>query len=490
MRRFERFDVSIPLTFQTTNHEAFDGVAKNVSITGCFVESAAHPDIHSFIKLEIDLPSFGKIEVCGIVLRIERAGFSIHFNWVDKESLRKLGWFLFHLYPGNTALRELLSKDGEPSGLMPEVGEDIELGKGESIPMEDGVVEQLLRKSWASLIERSPSNFFDMMLAWSSHLFSPSADSVLVADLHRPLYLGSSPVMKEILKKIRRFSPTTLPVLLIGETGVGKEMFARMIHDMSQFREGPFVPVNCGAIPDSLFESLVFGHEKGTFTGAYAQQQGWLESSRGGTLFLDEIGEIPLPMQVKLLRVLQEKTFSRIGSSKEIPFESRVIAATNKNLKEEVRLGNFREDLFYRIEGLLIEIPPLRDRLEDIIPLSDYLLCVINRELKMGKKYFTKQARQSLLDYGWPGNVRELQNAIYRAMIVSDTQEIGSGDLGLDVPKPESGSLTFKELMAQHEKEILRKCLLRHDGNVTKVSEELKISRPSVYNMMKKFNIR
>jgi transcriptional regulator with AAA-type ATPase domain len=489
MRKFERFDVSVPLSFQTKNQERFQGVAKNVSITGCFVESSSLPDIHSFIKLDIELPSFGTIEVCGIVLRVGGMGFSIHFNWVDKESLRKLGWFLFHLYPGNSALKELVSKEGEVSGLMPD-SEEVVLGKGEADPLEDSVVEQLLRKSWASLIERSPNNFFDMMLAWSSHLFSPNADSILVADLSRPIYLGSSPAMKEILKKIRRFSPTTLPVLLIGETGVGKEMFARMIHDMSQFREGPFVPVNCGAIPDSLFESLVFGHEKGTFTGAYAQQHGWLESSRGGTLFLDEIGEIPLSMQVKLLRVLQEKTFNRIGSAKEIPFESRVIAATNKNLKEEVRLGNFREDLFYRIEGLLIEIPPLRSRLEDVLPLAEYLLCVINRELKMGKKFFSKQARQNLLDHPWQGNVRELQNAIYRAVIVSESQEIKSEDLGLAHIEKEHGSFTFKELMAQHEKEILRKCLLRHDGNVTKVSEELKISRPSVYNMIKKFNIR
>lgn len=490
MRQFDRFDISVPIAFRTQKREQCDGVTKNFSITGCYVNTSMSPAMHSLVKLAVDLPAFGTIGACGVVLRVEKTGFAIHLNWGDKENLRKLVWYLFKVFPSSPSLKGLISGDVEDMLLVSEGKRVFLVEKNTASIPDDRVVEQLLRKSWASLIEFSPDSFFEMMMEWSSHLYISPPDTERTVDLQRPLYLGSSPVMQGVMKKVRRFSPTTLPVLLIGETGVGKEMFARMIHDMSQAREGPFVPVNCGAIPNDLFESVVFGHEKGAFTGAHAQQKGWFESTHGGTLFLDEIGEIPLAMQVKLLRVLQEKTFSRIGSTKEIRFDSRIIAATNKNLKEAVRLGHFREDLFYRIEGLLIEIPPLRERFEDILPLAEYLLSMINRELKVGQKHFSQHARHELLDYAWPGNVRELQSAIYRAVIVSECPEIGSMDLGQSRNKVLKESQTLKEMMAIHEKEIFRRSLLRHDGNVTKVSEELKISRPSVYNIMKKFNIR
>jgi transcriptional regulator with PAS, ATPase and Fis domain len=471
MRKFERYAVSLPLVFQELDDVSGKGMAKNVSLSGCFVESEVLPPIKSYLKIEIEIPAFGKILVGGIVLRIEKSGFSVHFNWFDKESLRNLSWFLFHLYPTNG----IVSLDTPEPVANP--------------ALDDGVVDQLFRKSWASLIERSPSDYFDKVVEWSSHLFTPAAEFDEANSFKQSGFLGTSLQMKEIQKKIRRFSATPLPVLLTGETGVGKEMYARMIHDMSPNHNGPFVPVNCGAIPDTLFESLVFGHEKGSFTGAHSQQQGWLETSRGGTLFLDEIGEIPLPSQVKFLRVLQEKTFTRLGSSREIPFESRVIAATNKNLKEEVRKGHFREDLFYRIEGLLIEIPPLRERLEDIIPLAEYFFCVISRELKAENKIFPQCVKQQLINYSWPGNVRELQNAIYRAIVVSEKTDIAFSDLGLPMPADQSTHGSFRDMVSDFEKKTLTQYLVLCNGNVSKVSETLKISRPSIYNMMRKYKI-
>ena len=294
----------------------------------------------------------------------------------------------------------------------------------------------------------------------------------------------------DVQKKVLTFAPTTLPILLTGETGTGKEVFSRVIHQNSRFKDGPFIPVNCGAIPMELAESLLFGHEKGSFTGAHAQQKGYMESAEAGTLFLDEIGDLPQPLQVKLLRVLQERVFTRIGSHKEIPLNCRIVTATNKNLKEEVQKGRFRQDLFYRLEGVMIAIPPLRERTEDLIPLARFLVKKISRTMGLIAKPLSIETENLIASYAWRGNVRELGNALHRAVVVSRHLEILPADLGIGEVFPrESAPRSLRELRDRHERDILWECLARHSGNVAKVAEEMGISRPSVYNMLKRYEL-
>ncbi|ACE84255.1 sigma-54 interaction domain-containing protein [Cellvibrio japonicus] len=241
----------------------------------------------------------------------------------------------------------------------------------------------------------------------------------------------SDPVSAELLDYIERIAPSEAPVLIGGETGTGKELVARHIHHLSG-RKGPFLAVNCGAISDQLAESELFGHEAGSFTGATGKREGWFEAANGGTLFLDEIGDLPLPLQVKLLRVLQEREVVRIGSRKSIPVDVRLVAATNVDLDYAVNAGHFRRDLLYRINIAHVRLPPLRERPGDILPLAEYFLRNYSQRMSYKKPVFSEQSIDLMLKYAWPGNIRELENVIHFALLVS----------GEDVIKPEHLKVT------------------------------------------------
>ncbi len=248
--------------------------------------------------------------------------------------------------------------------------------------------------------------------------------------------IGTSKKMQEVFKLIGRVAKSDITVLITGESGTGKELVAKAIHKYSHRKEKPFIAVNCAALPSNLLEAELFGYERGAFTGAVSTKKGLFEQADGGTLFLDEIGELPPELQAKLLRVLQEKEIRRVGGNKNIKVDVRIIAATNRNLEEEVKKGNFREDLFFRLNVVNVEIPPLRERREDIIPLALYFIKKFAREFKLPVKELTPEAVEWLVNYDFPGNVRELENMILRAMVVSPVDVIGISDLKPSAVKP------------------------------------------------------
>jgi sigma-54 dependent transcriptional regulator len=239
------------------------------------------------------------------------------------------------------------------------------------------------------------------------------------------------PLSQALYERIRRLAPSTANALIIGETGTGKELVARQLHHLSLRSKGPFVAVNCAALPEQLVESELFGHEKGAFTGAVIQKKGWFEVANGGTLFLDEIGDLPPATQVKLLRVLQERELSRVGGRVSIPIDIRLIAATNVNLEEAVRTGRFREDLYYRLNVARLQLPPLRKRVGDILPLARHFVGVYLEHLHLDEAEFTESAKRALLTYPWPGNIRELENVVHHAMLVMRDGRIDASDLHL-----------------------------------------------------------
>ncbi len=303
--------------------------------------------------------------------------------------------------------------------------------------------------------------------------------------------IGSSPQMQDIFATVRKVAATDIPVLITGESGTGKELVANAVHNLSQRKNGPFIAINCGAIPDTLLESELFGHEKGSFTGASAQRKGKVEYANGGTLFLDEIGDLLPELQVKILRFLQERVIERIGGRQPIPVDIRVIAATNQNLEAEVKANHFREDLFFRLAVVKMALPPLRQRGNDVIQLAEHLALAFAKELKMPPKRFSKAALDAMRRYEWPGNVRELQNRVKRALVLADGPTIGPAELELEVPGGASGSAasTLKEAKEALEKEILANALRDNNGNISKTAKSLGISRPTLYDLMARYGL-
>ncbi|HWR96921.1 MAG TPA: PEP-CTERM-box response regulator transcription factor [Candidatus Methanoperedens sp.] len=301
--------------------------------------------------------------------------------------------------------------------------------------------------------------------------------------------LGASPRMSEVFTAIRKVATTDAPVLITGENGTGKELAALAIHRAGERRDGPFVAINCGAIPETLLESELFGHEKGAFTGAHIQRKGRVELAQGGTLFLDEIGDLSAPLQVKLLRFLQEHRIERVGGREQIEVDVRVIAATNRDLKTAMREGRFREDLYYRLGVVVIALPPLRDREGDIPLLATTMLQRYCAEAKKKVSAFTPQALRAMERHPWPGNVRELENRVKRAVIMAEGTKITPADLDLDSAAARYEGTTLKEVRDAVEKEFVQRALKRHGGNVTRAAAELDISRPTMYELMEKLGI-
>ena len=506
MRHHERLNLEVPVTFRASTGGFRKGVLTNLSLTGCFIRPLRRTGLDGWVRLRIlgretdedpageKAESPNEIETWGFVTRVDEDGFGLHFNWIERENLRRFGRFLLDYAPANPDVQKLLAVNESSFQFLGATrsGHDPMLLDSPTVlsKMEGGLVESLLRQSWSSFLEHSPSHFFDGMIEWISNLVVERDEPPKEFDWCKDwFFLGNSSLIHDIIQKIQIVAPSGLPVLLLGETGVGKEMFARLCHEMGGTRPGPFLPVNCGAIPFDLAESLFFGHEKGSFSGAHSQNAGYLEAASGGTLFLDEIGELPLPLQVKLLRVLQEKSFCRVGSVREVPFHARIVCATNKDLKEEVFSGTFREDLFYRLDGLSIRIPPLRDRMTDVLPMAEYLLNKIVRNGNLPERTLGPSAAKAIQSYSWPGNVRELHNVIYRASIIADKPEIREEDLGLPLERSVQEKPTLRELREIFEKEIVLESLIRHQGNVSRVAEELDVSKPSVYHFIKKHNL-
>jgi len=295
--------------------------------------------------------------------------------------------------------------------------------------------------------------------------------------------------MLNVCRMVEKVAPTTATTLLMGESGTGKELLARAIHVLSPRAEERFVAINCAAIPENLLESELFGFEKGAFTGAGKQTPGKIEIADGGTLFLDEIGDMPLALQAKLLRFLQERTFERIGGRSEIAVDVRIVCATNQNLNEAIQVGQFREDLYYRISEITIEIPPVRARDGCRVLLGQYLLNRYTRQHGSELKGFSADAQDAIDAYAWPGNVREMENKIKGAVIMADGKFVTPEDLGLPNAKSVP-SLSLRKVRQEAETRAIREALARSGGNVSRAAELLGISRPTLYDIMQKHDIR
>lgn len=300
--------------------------------------------------------------------------------------------------------------------------------------------------------------------------------------------LGLSPQMQEVFTTIRKVSSSDVPVLIMGDSGTGKELVARAIHNLSARKNGPLVPINCSAIPENLIESELFGHERGSFTGAHMQRKGKIEMAQSGTLFLDEIGELPLALQVKLLRFLQEQTVERVGGREIISVDTRVLAATNRDLKEDMSKGSFREDLYFRIGVITIQMPRLRDREGDVLLLSQSFLSRYGKEARKKLTGFTHEAIDALESYDWPGNVRELENKIRRAVVMAEGTRVKPEDLEMG-NAVEKQSLGLKEAREALEKKMVLDALARNQDSISRTAEDLGVSRPTLYDLMNKLGI-
>jgi transcriptional regulator with PAS, ATPase and Fis domain len=302
----------------------------------------------------------------------------------------------------------------------------------------------------------------------------------------------SSDPMKELVALADRLAPLPLPVIIRGEAGSGKEVLARYLHNHSPRADKPFVAVNCGAIPEYLIESLLFGHAKGSFTGAIDNRKGYFEEADGGTIFLDEINELPLNMQVKLLRVLQEKHITRMGDNREIPVNVRIISATHVDLEEAVREKKFREDLFFKIQVTPIQVPPLRERSQDVILLAEEFLKRYSAEYGRGKFKFSRNAEKAMLSYHWPGNVRELENKIQKSLVQAVHGVIQPGDLGLENIQKETkeSPRTLKEAREAVERDVIGNALRDTSGNLTLAATILGIDRKVLREIMERLGIK
>ena len=301
--------------------------------------------------------------------------------------------------------------------------------------------------------------------------------------------LGVSPAMQRITEMIHRVAASEVPVLISGESGTGKELVARAIHQQSGRRGRPFVVINCSAIPETLLESELFGHEKGAFTGAHRQRQGKLEYANGGTLFLDEVGEMPPRLQVKLLRFLQDGRLERVGGRESLAVDARLVAATNADLQAAIAEGRLRDDLFYRLSVVQLAMPPLRDRGEDVVLLARAFITRYRDELHTRVSELSDDAREAIRAYAWPGNVRELENRLKRAVLMASGPAIQPADLDLPGGAGEKQPQTLKEARAQVEKDVIRRALVLQDGNITRAAEDLGLSRQALHDYMRKYGL-
>ncbi len=301
--------------------------------------------------------------------------------------------------------------------------------------------------------------------------------------------ITASPQMLQVLRNIENIATADVSVLLLGESGTGKELLAQALHRLGQRAGGPFVPINCSAIPETLLESELFGYEKGAFTGAVRQSIGKIESAQGGTLFLDEIGDVPLSMQVKLLRFLQSQTIERVGGRKPIAIDLRIVCATNQNLDDLMAQGRFREDLYFRLNEISVRIPPLRERSGDSVLLASVFLRRFAVEFGRPVRGFAPQALAAISDYAWPGNVRELENRVKRAVVMAEDPHVSVADLALSAPEGSIPSLDIRAARARAERDVIQLALAQTGANLAQAAKLLGISRPTLYDLLREHQL-
>ncbi len=318
----------------------------------------------------------------------------------------------------------------------------------------------------------------------NARLLQGQAESPLAGVISR------DPGMIKVCRNIEKVAPSDVTVMLLGESGTGKEVLARALHQMSPRQSKRFIAINCAAIPENLLESELFGYEKGAYTGAAKQTLGKIELANGGTFFLDEGGDLPMPLQAKLLRFLQERVIERIGGREEIPVDVRIVCATHQNLKDLIAAGRFREDLYYRLSEIVVMIPPLRNRIGDAALLAHHFKNKFGAQEGRASLSFNPEALAAIESYSWPGNVREMENCIKRAVIMAEGSKIQADDLGLFHSAEEEEPLNLRQVRDEAEYKALVKALARSDGNIARASELLGVSRPTLYDLMSRHGIK
>jgi len=302
--------------------------------------------------------------------------------------------------------------------------------------------------------------------------------------------IASSPQMLEVCRTIEKIAPADVTTLILGETGTGKEVLARAIHDLSPRRDNNFAAINCAAIPENLLESELFGHEKGAFTGASQLKKGKIELANGGTLFLDEIGDMPMPLQAKMLRFLQERVVERVGGTKEIHVDLRVVCATHQDVQKLITQGEFREDLYYRVSEITINVPPLRERKGDALVIAQALLKNFSKEQDKGALSFDEEASAKIRGYEWPGNVREMINKVKRATIMAEGKKVTPADLDLSNAEADSREVfNLRQVREEAEKTVVKQALESCEFNMSKAARLLGVTRPTLYSLTDKYNI-
>ena len=315
---------------------------------------------------------------------------------------------------------------------------------------------------------------------------------LLACQIHTPLrgVITGSAAMLKICRNIEKIAPTHANVLLLGESGTGKELLARALHELSPRSRNSFIAINCAAIPDALLESELFGYEKGAFTGAAKQTRGKIEYASGGTLMLDEVGDLPMALQAKLLRFLQERVIERIGGREPIPVDVRVVCATHRDLSALIAGGQFREDLYYRISEITVPIPPLRERAGDVVLVARALLNVFGREQGKSRLNLSADALRALESHRWPGNIRELENRIKRAVVMSEFDQISARDLELDSDETMEPQLNLRQVREHAERHAVQQAMSYADGNISRAADLLGITRPTLYALLNKYGIK
>ena len=368
--------------------------------------------------------------------------------------------------------------------------------------LEHGTLIGLIYVGNDSVVDLFHEDMFQVLTVFSAQASLIVANALLLntlrvdnKQLHQRLeqirfgeIVGTSPPMQAVYRKVEKISATDISVLITGETGTGKELIARELHNRSPRVGKPFVTINCGAIPENLLESELFGHVKGAFTGAVANKQGKFQSADGGTLFLDEIGEMPLNLQVKLLRAIQEKTVIRVGDTRTETVDIRILAATNRDLEMEIKTGGFREDLYYRLNVVNLHLPPLRDRGEDVLVIARYLLSHYAKEYEAKVKGFSPNSSVAIRKYNWPGNIREMENRIKKAIVLSDTSMIGPDDLGLN-PDALPEILPLSAAKEKFQRDYINEVLALNNGNRTKTARDLCVDPRTVFRHLEKEEI-
>lgn len=454
----------------------------SLSLGGGFIDLTPPVSEKKIVNLKYDLPRHGEFEILGEVLRSEKSGIATRFYNLNRDAKLKLWDYI----------KENISDDLS----CPYCGKENtrKLGKCDRCSWD------LNFHSRDYIIEHEKESFINRLTLKSKEFSMEDIYRILnyidveVLKIGKNLdineeFVGSSKGMLDVFSMIRKVAPTDIPVLITGESGTGKELTAMAIHERSQRKNRPFVPINCAAIPENLLEAELFGYEKGSFTGAHASKMGKFEYADGGTVFLDEIGELPTNIQAKLLRFLEDKIVERVGSNSGKKVDVRLVAATNVNIKSAIAKGKFRKDLLYRLDVFSIDLPPVRERGEDRVILARYFLNKFSKEMNLSKT-FAPEAVEAVKSYDWPGNVREIINKVRRAVVMSREAAITPEDMDLTIPDVELAAVTsLKEVRHSIEKQKLIEALRHCNNNISKVARVLGISRPSVYSLRKKYKI-